>query len=104
LPVTCTLLSGRDKHRPFFLANGLIMVVTIIGIGAVILLLLGVGFAVGPVKGGRPPLVEAFFAFLAFFFLILGLRLMVGEPSPLAVVGDLFASLALTFFWVMRRK
>jgi hypothetical protein len=80
------------------------MVVIIIGCGVVILLILGVAFAIGPVKGGRPPRLEAFFAFLAFFFLILGLRLMIGEPNPLAVLGDIFASLALTFFWVLRRK
>jgi hypothetical protein len=81
------------------------MFVTIIGIGAVILLLLGVAFAVGPIKGGRPPAVEAVFAFVALYFVLLGLRSMFGGVhDPEVLLGDLFASLGLTFFWAMRNK
>jgi hypothetical protein len=82
--------------------------VNAIAIGTIVVFLVLVlafafGVAFAPARA-RYPRLEAFFAFLAFFFLILGLRLMVGEPNPLAVVGDLFASLSLTFFWVLRRK
>jgi hypothetical protein len=49
---------------------------------------------------------EAIRAFIAFFFLLLGLRFMLGPAGgeENVFLGDLFASLALTFFWVMWRK
>lgn len=48
---------------------------------------------------------ETIFAVVAFYFLLLALRFMFGPINDSSVLlGDLFASLALTFFWAMRRK
>ncbi len=48
---------------------------------------------------------EMIFAFVAFYVLLLGLRIMVGPVNDSSVLlGDFFASLALTFFWATRRK
>lgn len=46
-------------------------------------------------------------AFVAFYFLLIGLRFMVGsigQDDNGVFLGALFASLALTFFWVMRKE
>jgi len=67
-----------------------------------ILTILAVAFV--PVLRESP--ADATRAFIAFFFLLLGLRLMVGSVGGDGnlFLGDFFASLALTFFWLLRRK
>jgi hypothetical protein len=56
-------------------------------------------------KNETAPWVELFFVFIAFYFLLLGLRMLLGNMSvPEPLVGALLASLALTFFWAMRKK
>jgi predicted Na+-dependent transporter len=70
---------------------------------AVVFLLIGLTFAFGPSRA--PVLLDALRAFVAFFFLLLGLRMTfssIRDPEPL--LGAFFASLALTFFWVMVRR
>jgi hypothetical protein len=48
---------------------------------------------------------EVILTFIACYFLLLGLRLMVGSVNdPLVLLGDFFASLALTFFWSTRKN
>jgi divalent metal cation (Fe/Co/Zn/Cd) transporter len=62
-------------------------------------------YALRPAEGLGRHLKEAVLAFVAFYFLLLGLRFMAGSISDsLVLLGDLFASLALTFFWLTRRK
>jgi hypothetical protein len=84
------------------------MFAAILGIGALILLSFGVILALHPANGAHPRVTtdEAVFAFIAFYFLLLGLRFMVGSVGNGGGIflGDLFASLALTYFWSMRRK
>jgi hypothetical protein len=75
----------------------------IFGLGVVVTMLLGIRFAISPHREGKHGL-EAIFGFISFFLLLFGLQVMVpssGEPWP---IGDLLASLALTFFWCMRRR
>jgi hypothetical protein len=81
------------------------MFAAIVGFGAVAFLLLGLAFAPGPAQTPRPHLItEAVFAFVAFCFLLLLLRIVVGPTNdPMLLPGDLFASFALTFFWVIRK-
>lgn len=72
--------------------------------GVVALLALGITFALGRTKevGGR---LTAFLVFVAFSFLLLGLRLMISSAADEGLfLGDLLASLAMTFFWVMRQR
>lgn len=65
--------------------------------------LLVLAFALGPAF--RASLNEAFPSFIAFFFLLLRLRIAFAEfHDPEILLGDLFASLGLTYFWIMRRK
>jgi hypothetical protein len=75
----------------------------IFGFGLVGTMLLGINFAIGPTKEDRP-MVEAIFTFIAFFFLLLGLKVMFFSFGDLGLIGDLFASLALTFLWLMLRR
>jgi len=51
-------------------------------------------------------LAESVTAFIAFFFLLLGLRMLMPAffPQDNILLGDLFASLGLTYFWVTRKK
>jgi len=80
------------------------MIAGIILVFAVGMLLLGISATFAPIKGFTPR-VEAFCVFVACFFLLLGLRLVFGEIHDDNVfVGSLLASLAVTFFWAMRRK
>jgi hypothetical protein len=67
---------------------------------------LGVAFALGWAKSAIPHLAtEAAFAFVAFFFLILGISMVAGSVNnPDILLDDLLPFLALTFFWLMRRR
>ena len=72
--------------------------------GVVALLALGITFALGPTKEAGAGLV-VFLLFVAFFFLLLGLRLMISSAADEGLfLGDLLASLAMTFFWVTRQR
>jgi hypothetical protein len=77
----------------------------ILGVGAIAFLALGISYGLGPARSSKS-LTEAIFVFVAFFFLLLGLSIMFagGSSNANVLLGDLFASLALTFFWVMRKK
>jgi hypothetical protein len=74
-----------------------------------VLLLLTLALALAPIL--KAHLRKAIRAFIAFFFFLLlfllrGLRFMadyVGSKDGV-LLADLFASLALTDFWAMRRK
>jgi hypothetical protein len=71
---------------------------------AVALLVVGISFAISSSKNPGPVL-EAFLVLASFFFLLMGLRYLFGgfgNENPLA--GAFIASLALTFFWFMRRR
>lgn len=70
------------------------------------LLVFGLAYAIRPAEGVGRPLKETLEAFIAFYFLLLGLRFMVGPNGDDGAIflGDLFASLALTYFWVTRKK
>jgi hypothetical protein len=78
-------------------------------IGLFVLLLLILALVFAPIL--KAPLRKAIRAFIAFFFFLLlfllrGLRFMadsVGSKDGV-LLADLFASLALTDFWAMRRK
>jgi hypothetical protein len=83
------------------------MLLAFASLGAIALLLSGLAFELDPNKGAKSyALKEALFVFIAFYFVLLGLRMMVGILSgdSSILLGDLFASLALTFFWAMKRK
>jgi hypothetical protein len=70
----------------------------------VALLVFGLAYAFRPAEGVGRHLKETVLAFVAFYFLLLGLRMMVGPIGPDGpLLGDFFASLALTFFWATRR-
>ena len=72
--------------------------------GVVMLMVLGIAFAIGHTKESGVRLT-AFLVFVAFYFLLLGLRFMIGMNGGDGLfLGDLLASLALTFFWVMRQR
>jgi hypothetical protein len=70
----------------------------ILSLVVVVSLLLGVTFAVRTAEGGRRHLItETFFAFVAFYFLLLGLGMTFGRVNDSGMLlGNLFASLALT--------
>ena len=71
----------------------------------VALLVFGLAYALRPAEGEGRHLKEILLAFVAFYFLLLGLRMIAGFiHDPEILLGDFFASLALTFFWAMRRK
>ncbi|MGD0990386.1 MAG: hypothetical protein ABR874_21470 [Candidatus Sulfotelmatobacter sp.] len=72
----------------------------------VALVVFWLAYAVRPAQGVGRHVKETFLAFIAFYFLILGLRMMAPRTGPDEVVllGDLFASLGLTFFWAARRR
>ena len=72
--------------------------------GALVLLVIGIVLALRPVEA--IPHTETAFAFISFYFLLLGLHFMFGGPAADdgILLGDLFASLALTFFWATRRR
>jgi accessory gene regulator protein AgrB len=71
----------------------------------VALLVFGLAYALRPAEAVGRHVKETILAFVAFYFLLLGLRFMVGPITDTAVLlGDLFASLALTFFWLTRKK
>jgi hypothetical protein len=73
-PCCWSLLGGAGAPPLFLSERPIFMVVTIIGIGAIVLLLLGVAFAVGPARVEHPlPRLGHFSLFLAFLFLILSL-------------------------------
>lgn len=74
-----------------------------IGAGFVLLLIV-LALAFGPTL--RAHLAETVTAFIAFFFLLFGLRIMMSPFGPEGSfwLGDLFASLGLTYFWVTRKK
>ncbi len=70
-----------------------------------VIVILGLGISFALIGALRRAKAEVFFAFASFFFLLLGLRLMIGSVNDDApLVGDFIASLALTFFWASRRK
>jgi hypothetical protein len=76
----------------------------ILALGSVAPLLLGINFSLGPTKEAKS-LIEAGFVFAAFFFLLLGLHFIVGSGNDdSALVGAFLASLALTFFWTIRKR
>lgn len=69
------------------------------------LLVFWLAYAFRPAQGFGRHLKESVFAFIAFYLLLLGLRMMLSSITHDGVfLGDLFASLALTFFWIVRRK
>jgi hypothetical protein len=76
----------------------------IFGTGLVVFVLIILAFAFGPIL--KPYFTETVPAFIGFFFLLLGLRMMLSPTGPEGnvLLGDFLASLALTYFWVKRRK
>ncbi len=73
-------------------------------IGAIVLLVVLLAFAFGPVI--RAHINEALPAFIAFFLLLLGLRMVFTSAGPEGniLLGDFLASLALTYFYVNRTR
>jgi hypothetical protein len=71
---------------------------------AIVLVLAVLALVFGPTL--RANLAEAVPAFIAFFLLLLGLRMIMPAIGPEGniLLGDLFASLGLTYFWVTRKK
>ncbi len=66
-------------------------------------LLLGLVFALWTAVRTFP--LEAARVFVASYFMLPGLRMVFGGVhDPEILLGDLFASLGLTYFWIMRRK
>jgi hypothetical protein len=65
-------------------------------LGLFVFVLLILAFFFGPTL--KAYLAEAVPAFIAFFFLLLGLRMIIGSTGPEGniLLGDFFASLALT--------
>jgi hypothetical protein len=80
-------------------------VIEAIFIGAAFVLLLIV-LALAFVPTLRADFAEIVTAFIAFFFLLFGVRVMMSPFGPEGSfwLGDLFASLGLTYFWVTRKK
>jgi hypothetical protein len=73
-------------------------------LGVLLLLILVTAF--GPTfKAHR---AEAAPTFIAFYFLLLGLRLLIGssgdEGGLFMFLGAFFASLPLTYFWLTRKR
>jgi len=80
-------------------------VIEVILIGAAVVLVLIVqALPLAPTL--KAHLTESVTAFIAFFFLLLGLRMLMPAffPEDNILLGDLFASLGLTYFWVTRKK
>jgi hypothetical protein len=72
----------------------------IVGIAVLALLLIVVGFSFA----SRRLLLTLLAVFVAFYLVLLGLRMMLGEINGGSVLlGDLLASLGLTFFWLKLR-
>jgi hypothetical protein len=71
---------------------------------AIVVFVLILAFAFGPTY--KANIAWAIPAFIAFFFLLLGLRMIFGPSGPddNILLGDFLASPALTYFWVVRRK
>jgi hypothetical protein len=68
-------------------------------------LVFGLAYALRPVEDFGRHLREAILAFIAFYFLLLGLRFMIGSMNDdLVLFGDLFASLALNLFLANAKK
>ena len=80
------------------------MVNTIFVLALLAFVLIALGFKFAPLLKISFP--EALGVFVAFYFLLLGLRFMVGHVGgdDEVFLGGFFASLALTFFWAIRRK
>jgi hypothetical protein len=79
------------------------MLSAILGLAALVLLFLGLAFVTR--QGEMHKFLDAIFAFIAFFFLLLGLCVMTGRSNDSSILmGDPFASLGLTYFWVAIRK
>lgn len=66
-------------------------------------LLATVHFAVGSIDREKR-WIEAVCAFIAFFFLLLGIRVTFGEENSNELLGCALASAGLTFFWMQWRK
>jgi formate hydrogenlyase subunit 3/multisubunit Na+/H+ antiporter MnhD subunit len=72
----------------------------IVGIAVLALLLIVVGFSFA----SRRLLLTLLAVFVAFYLVLLGLRMMLGEINGGSVLlGNLLASLGLTFFWLKLR-
>ena len=52
-------------------------------------------------KGSVTSRLDAAASFVAFYFLLLGLRLMINPAGDPGFLPALFAALSLTYFWVM---
>jgi hypothetical protein len=66
-------------------------------------LLLAIHFAIGS-QNRSIRILEAICVFIAFFFLLIGFRLLIGNAGDDALFGSALASMSLTFFWLMLRK
>jgi hypothetical protein len=81
------------------------LVQSFLGLAVFAFLVFGLAYALRPAEGVGRHLGETVSAFVAFFLLLLGLRMTIGSVhDPEIFLGDFFASLALTFFWAMRRR
>jgi hypothetical protein len=71
---------------------------------AIVFFVVILAFVFGPTY--KANIAQAVPAFIAFFFLLLGLRVIFAPSGPEGniLLGDIFASLALTYFWVLRKK
>ena len=73
----------------------------IVGIGVLALLLIVVGFSFA----SRRLLLTMLAVFIAFYLVLLGLRMMFDVLCDGSVfLGDLLASLGFTFFWLELRR